>query len=93
MYLHALQYGSTLLLEDPARVLDGLSGSSPDVAHPDGHPGYTGFARLVVLLEQHGEVSGEKNLMITATTAHKRTSTGATCVILTCKQSRAHSSR
>ena len=51
LYLHAFQYGSTFLLEDSAWVLDRLSGSSPDVTHPDGHPGDTCLARLVVLLE------------------------------------------
>lgn len=60
LYLHALQYGSTLLLEDSARVLNGLSGSSPDVTHPDGHPGYTCLTRLVVLLELHSEVETEE---------------------------------
>lgn len=54
-YLHALQYGSTFLLQDSVRVLNRLSGSSPDVAHPDGHPGYTCLTRLVMLLEQHSE--------------------------------------
>ncbi|TNN69395.1 hypothetical protein EYF80_020396 [Liparis tanakae] len=55
LYLHALQDVSTFLLEDPARVLDGLSSSSPDVAHPDGHPGHAGSTRLVVLLELHSD--------------------------------------
>jgi len=55
LYLHALQDGSTFLLEDPARVLDGLSSSSPDVTHPDGHPGHAGSTRLVMLLELHSD--------------------------------------
>lgn len=53
-YLHALQYGSTFLLQDSVWVLNRLSGSPPDVAHPDGHPGYTRLTRLVVLLEGGG---------------------------------------
>lgn len=56
LYLHALQYGSTFLLEDSAWVLNCLSGSSPDVTHPDGHPGYTRLARLVMVLELHGQM-------------------------------------
>lgn len=53
LYLHALQYGSTFLLEDSTWVLNRLSGSSPDVAHPDGHPGYTCLTCFIVVLELH----------------------------------------
>lgn len=52
-YLHALQYGSTFLLEESAWVLNGQSCSSPDVAHSDGHPGYSRLAHLIMLLELH----------------------------------------
>ncbi len=51
LYLHAFQYGSTFLLEDSAWVLDDLSSASPDVTHPDGHPGYTCLTRFIMLLE------------------------------------------
>lgn len=50
-YLHALQNGSTLLLQNSARVLDGLSSSSPDVPHPDGHSGHARLTHVIVLLE------------------------------------------
>lgn len=60
LYLHALQYGSTFLLEDSAWVLDCLSGSSPDVAHPDGHPGHACLTRLIVLLKLHSEGEAEE---------------------------------
>ena len=49
--LHVLQYGSTLLLQDSAGVLNGQSGSSPDVSHPNGHPSHTGLAGFIMLLE------------------------------------------
>lgn len=49
--LHVLQYDSTLLLQDSAWVLNGQSGSSPDVSHPNGHPSYTCLTGFVVLLE------------------------------------------
>lgn len=36
-------------------MLDGLSSSSPDVAHSDGHPGYTRLTRIIMLLELHSK--------------------------------------
>lgn len=64
LYLHTLQYGSTFLFKDSAWVLNSLSSSSPDVTHPDGHPGHTCLTSLIVILELHGKedvVEGEGN--------------------------------